>query len=536
MSNISPATAKLIEQYRLWHRSLQPKDGVATINVDDVTSKVATFYEKIREIVDWREKHLMRRMAIERILKRRLFLRTNSKGSSEPFVFELIRGGHFPNDEIPKTKIAEIQKLIDKYTYIINKSPAPPKGMNRGQLYVFLISVAACEVEETLDPLFHMKETALIEYMEESIKNKLKLGEKVLSRGLIDDAEKNIQIYIAVQQALLKLDSPIISYYLLKRYYPSWINYKAAELTNTTKNIYRIWDRIEKSFEHPLSDKFYKICERYDTPYLLLGDILSNDPINNGDGLADPAAAEKLFQEVYGKRFKTLKSRLGKTAFFSTLSIFVSNIFTLYALEFPFAKYVIGNISYYAAIFDILGPTFLMFLLMVTIRPPGKKNLPLVFKEFEKIVYGTKKKEIYEVELYPKRSVVFRIVIYFIYFVSFCVSFGVIIWCLWLLNYPPLSYLLLIMFTSLIAFSGLKIRQRSRELDVTEQKGTIFNIIIDPLSLPMVRLGKWLTARWKKINIVGVIFILLVDTPFLVFVEFLEQWRYFIKEKKEDIR
>jgi len=28
----------------------------------------------------------------------------------------------------------------------------------------------------------------------------------------------------------------------------------------------------------------------------------------------------------------------------------------------------------------------------------------------------------------------------------------------------------------------------------------------------------------------------LIDMPFLVFVEFIEQWRYFLKEKKEEIR
>ena len=92
------------------------------------------------------------------------------------------------------------------------------------------------------------------------------------------------------------------------------------------------------------------------------------------------------------------------------------------------------------------------------------------------------------------------------------------------------------MFTSLIAFTGTKIRKRSRELHVTEKKESFFQIIIDLFSLPVIRLGKWLLARWKKINILGVAFNVLIDTPFLIFVEFLEQWRYFLKEKKEDIR
>ena len=92
------------------------------------------------------------------------------------------------------------------------------------------------------------------------------------------------------------------------------------------------------------------------------------------------------------------------------------------------------------------------------------------------------------------------------------------------------------MFTSLIAFTGTKIRKRSRELHVTEERESFLQVIIDLFSLPVIRLGKWLLARWKKINILGVVFNVLIDTPFFIFVEFLEQWRYFLKEKKEDIR
>lgn len=536
MSNISPNTKKLIERYKIWRDSIKPKEGVVTISVDDVTSKVAKFYEKIREIVDWREKHLMRRMAIERVLKRRLFLKPNSHGSAEPLILELIRAGHFPNNKIPKTKINEIQKVLDKYTYIINKSPNPPSGRNRGQLYVYLISIAACEVEETLDPPFYMKEAFLVDFMEKEMAKRITIGRNAKARKDLDEKEKEIQIYIAVQQALLKLDSPIITYNLIKRYYKKWLNYKPEELADIAKDIYKLWDRTENSLGHPLADKFYKICEKYDTTYLLVGDVLTEHVSNPSAIFSQPDKLNEEIKKHYKNRLKTLKSRLARTAFYSTLSIFLSNIFTLYFLEIPFAKYVMGNINIFAAVFDVVGPTFLMFLLVVSIRTPGKKNEELVLKEINKIVYFGETKEVYEVELYPKRSVVFKALSNTLYFITFCITFGLIILILYQFNYPPLSYVLLIMFTSLIAYTGLKIRQRSRELDITERRGSVLNIFIDPFAIPIVRLGKWISARWEKINIVGVLFIFLIDTPFLVFVEFLEQWRYFIKEKKEDIR
>ena len=113
MANVSDLTQKLISKYDQWHKSQEPKKNVATIHVDEVASKVAAFYEKIRGIIDWKEEHLLKRRAIERILKRRLFSKLDlSNGNifedpniAEPLVLELIRGGHFPNDKIPESKI-----------------------------------------------------------------------------------------------------------------------------------------------------------------------------------------------------------------------------------------------------------------------------------------------------------------------------------------------------------------------------------------------------------------------------------------------
>lgn len=60
MSQISEPTQKLIARYQQWHQSLQPKEGTATIHVDEVASKVAAFYEKIRGVIDWKEEHLLK--------------------------------------------------------------------------------------------------------------------------------------------------------------------------------------------------------------------------------------------------------------------------------------------------------------------------------------------------------------------------------------------------------------------------------------------------------------------------------------------
>ena len=537
MREISPAIRKLIEDYQFWQKSLSPDPEAINIKVDEVASKVASFYERIRKIVDWKEQHLMRRVAIERILKRRLLLRTKEQQIAESFVFELVRGGYFPKTPIKKTKISIIQNVLDKYIFILdNLKKINIKDKNQGELYTEILGIAACEIEETLDPSFYLKQNSLLSFVETIMRARIKVGEGAQKLTGITEEEINIQIYIAAQQALFKLDLPIISYNLIKHRYPFWKDASQDQINEFSQNVCVILEDIEKALDHPLADKFYKIAERYNTPYLLLDDVISKNPQELMTNISDPNILDKLVSKAYSLRLKTLRSRLGRAAFYSTLSIFLTNVFALYVLEFLFAKYVMGNINPVAAVVDVLGPTFLMLLLISSVRMPSKENRKLVIKEVQKIVYQDQPEESYEVEIYPKGNIIFKLINNLLYGISFCLCFGLILFALYKLNYPPLSYILLIMFTSLIAFTGTKIRKRSRELHVTEERESFFQVIIDLFSLPVIRLGKWLLARWKKINILGVVFNVLIDTPFFIFVEFLEQWRYFLKEKKEDIR
>jgi len=72
MSEISQQTKGLISQYQTWYRSLRPEENTLTIHVDEVASKMTSFYEKIRGVIDYRGEHLLKKTAIERKLKRRL--------------------------------------------------------------------------------------------------------------------------------------------------------------------------------------------------------------------------------------------------------------------------------------------------------------------------------------------------------------------------------------------------------------------------------------------------------------------------------
>lgn len=534
MSQISQSTQKLIQLYQFWYQSLQLKEGVSTIHVDEVASTVASFYEKIRGVVEWKEEHLLRKAAIERALKRRLFLRKNGEKIAEPLICELIRGGHFPNDKIEETKIAEVQKIINKYIFILKNSPAAGSQRERLQFYNWILEIAACEIEEILAPF--RREKALINYMFELMKERIRLKEGIfVMREIGKDEEKDIQIYIAVQQALFKLDPPLISYHLINYKYPQWKNPTEEFLAEITRNIYNIWTNIEKDLSHPLGKKIYAICERYDTAYLILGDILSKNQPNPQKVLENPEVLENSIRESYQERLKKLKTRIGRAAIYSTISIFLTKMLIAFVIEFPFDKYVLGRFSYQSLGFNIFIPPLLMFFLVLTIRPPTKENLQQVIMEVMKIVYEKERKDIYEIRFPKRRGVILNTIIISFYLLTFIISFGIIIWGLNKLNFSILSTIIFLAFFCLISFAGVKIRERAKELQFLEKNETIFHIIFDFFTLPIIRTGKWLSGKLASYNVIVVLITALIDFPFHLFVEFLEQWRYFLKEKKEEI-
>lgn len=544
MPEISPQTKKLISQYQIWYQSLKPKEGVSTIHVDEIASKVASFYEKIRQIVDWKEEHLMRRAAVIRNLKRR-FLDLDlkviepsfAKEISEPLVLELIRSGHFPNDKIEVSKIVSVQKIISKYIFILKNSPRAHSPREKIQFYNWILEIAACEIEETLAPL--RRETILLDYMFELMKERIVVKEGILTIKRMSEAEKNIQIFIAIRQALFKLDPPIISYHLLSYKYPQWKNPNQEFLIKISQDIYHIWYALEKDLNHPLGKKFYAICERYDTPYLLLGDILAQEnPEIIEKKIQNPETLENLIREAYQKRIFTLKKRLFRAAFYYTLSVLLTNIVSVLILEIPVANFIYGFFSRNPLLtisVDILAPTFLMFIFVATIRLPPESNLNFVVMETMKIVYQKEKIEKYEIKIPRKRGWITKFIIALLYVFAAFVSFGFIVWIFRSVSFPITSVIINIIFITLIVFGGLVIRQRSKELTVEEKSPGLFGFFFDILTLPLAECGRWLSKKWKKYNAIVAFFNALIDMPFSIFVEFLEQWRYFLKEKKEEI-
>ncbi len=538
--NLSSNIQELIKGYKNYKESLEPQEKVPVIHVDEIASKVASAYETVIRVINWKEEQLVRRTAIERKLKRRLITEIsgmklanniNSEKAAEALVLESIRGGHLPNDQIPQNKIGVVQKILDKYIYILKRDLSSKNRKNRVQFYNWTLEIAACEIEETLAP--PIRENTLISSMATLMENRIQMN----PLDIINDEDKRIQIFIAVHRTLFHLDDPIISYRLLKYRHSNWNDASPETIEKIANNITEIRKDLDKDLHHPLSGKFFKICERYDTLWLLLKDILDSLIKKEGDikeKLNDQKALKNILREAYDKRLKTLRRRLIKMAIFSTLSILIANSVSLFLVEVPLAKWLYGHFNPKAMAADIIAPTILMLFLTITTKKPPKNNLAVITEEIGKIVYSKKRNDIYEIKASKGINYIFNFFITLFYLVAIVISLGAIIWALRFFGLPPTSIFINTMIVAVIIFSGLVIRQRAKEITVDE-KSTVWEFVLDVLSIPVAKLGQWLSSKWKKYNVVSVFVTALIDMPFLAFINFIESWSSFLKEKKAEI-
>src|SRR3989344_7890960 len=127
-ANLTPSVALsklsnfLLTSFEKEESKNQTKHG---INVNRFVSEIATWYEKFRNAMDYREEEVVRRAAIERILKRRLLFGGNGEKIASPLMRELLWARYFPDASISEEDVNKVGHTIDLFlalrTELINR-------------------------------------------------------------------------------------------------------------------------------------------------------------------------------------------------------------------------------------------------------------------------------------------------------------------------------------------------------------------------------------------------------------------------------
>jgi hypothetical protein len=534
-------------------------DDIPRIKVSTLISRLAFFYEKIRNAVDYDEEHLLRKNAIDRILRRQILIEgvvveADSAKIAEHLLIELIRASYLNNNEIPETKIKEVAVMLEKYISLknniyerinteldlkidINKAKDLVNEKNR--LTHWLITLAACEIEENLAP--NRVKQVIVDNLFEFLSKNIKLP-----ADLPYEADLEIQIYLSICRNFLKFDEDMLSFILFKYYNSGWLDLNSREkLSNDdlarvetiADGFAELKKLVDDQLNHPLTRQLDKIVGAYSLYSSILAETIESDPAKvYNELLKGEKGFDGLLRKVCAKKYQKAKNRLGRIALRSIIYIFLTKSIFVFLIEVPAIKLFNEPLNPVALGINVAFPAILLFIIVFLTRTPGEDNTDKIINGIKEISFvGSEKKQPIILRRPPRRTWLKDGIFKLIYAAAFCVSIYYIIWALSKINFNWVSVTIFLFFLAFVSFFSIRTTAGIKDLIVVERKENIITFLLDLFYMPIILVGRWLSSNFSKINVFIFFFDFIIESPFKVIVEIADDWTKYVRERRDNL-
>src|SRR5688572_25005652 len=132
--------------------SHSPTKSTEPVHVKGVASGVYFVYEQIRNAADATQRHLLLRSAIERYLRRNVYLRDPASAPiAEDLIIELTQARYLKNDSISKKTMRDINRLVSQYiTFFQQLAASHTVPVSRATTWAY--QVMSVLIERMTDP------------------------------------------------------------------------------------------------------------------------------------------------------------------------------------------------------------------------------------------------------------------------------------------------------------------------------------------------------------------------------------------------
>lgn len=558
---INENTKKLFQViYTEKSKKVSVDDDVPRIRVSALVSRLAFFYEKARNAIDYEEEHLLRKNAISRILKRQIVIegvvrQFDSKEIADHLLTELIRGGYLPNDSILETKIDEVADILEKFLILKNAlseemsssfslkediSKTKDVIKERNSLISWILALAACEIEDNLAP--NKIKKSIVGNMFDFLSKKIQLPRELNNY----EDEKDIQIYLSIARNYLKFDQDILSFVLFKYYNNSWLDLSREkvlssegknEIEKIAKNFSLLKKEIEKNLNHPLKKQLDSITRTYSLYFNILSETVEKDPLTV---YGEIQKGEKGFiasiKKTCNDKYNKAKTKHWRSAVRSIIYIFLTKSIFVAAIEIPAINLFGEELALIPLAINIAFPAVLLFFIVLTTRKPGEDNTNKIVAGIKEIaLVEDEKKSSLILKKPKKRNFISSLIFNLLYTASFCFSIYIIIKALTFINFTWVSILIFLFFLAFVSFFSVVTTKGIKDLMVVEKKESLISLFLDLFYLPIILAGRWLSSNMSKINVFVFIFDFIIEAPFKIFVDIFEDWIKYVREKRENM-
>lgn len=534
-------------------------DDIPKIKVSTLISRLAFFYEKARNAVDYEEEHLLRKNAISRILRRQIMIEgvikeTDSEKIANHLLIELIRGSYLANNKIPETKIKEIGRLLEKYIRLKNQTvlkinaslnlktdinQAKDLIQEKNYLIHWILTLAACEIEENIgqDRIKQMIVNNMFDVLAKNIK---------LPADLPYEKDREIQIYLSISRTFLKFDQDMLNFVLFKYYNSEWLEFDKKAvfseqddqgIKKIASGIIKLRQLIAKQLNHPLAKQLDKTVRLYALYFSILSDTVQSDPAKvYGELQKGEKGFLNAIRKVCNQKYKKAKKKLWRAAFRSIIYIFLTKSIFAILIEIPAIKWFNEQANPISLAINISFPAVLLFLIVLMTRTPNENNTDKIVEGIKEVtIIGQEKKQPLVLRQKTTRNIIASGFFHLIYAASFCFSIYVIIWALGFINFNWVSIIIFLFFLAFVSFFSVVVTRGIKELLIVERKENLFTFLVDLFYMPIILVGRWLSRNVSKVNVFVFIFDFIIEAPFKILVEIAEDWTKYVRERRDNM-
>ena len=507
-----------------------PVDEYSKLTVSQTVSFLALVYEKVRNAIEYREDHLIRRAAIERILRRRLSMNPEAKNEAENVLRELMWARYFANGSLGQHDIHEVQKIIDSFIDVRKKLLVGRNYKHRQYLSNYLFELFTAEIEEFLSPAESKIEADFTYYIFQTLRDKVKIEDT-------DEKQRDTLLFIAIENSYRKSDRPYQRYHLFRLFYKPISQYHELEREQIITKLPEIFNKIDSLLDNPTTEKLVRFTRKLLPPYLILFTIIRKHSKEISSILSDKGALWNKVEQAAREKYGQVRSRLNILAVRSLIYIFITKMLLAIILEVPLSQFIYHDVSYVAIGINSVFPALLMLIIILFVSLPGEDNTKRLFFRIVEIINAdpTYEKSIALITKKLKhRRPILVLGFTILYSSTFIVTLYLIHLGLKLIHFNLLSEALFIFFISVVAFFAYRIKQLANKYCLTERSG-ILAPIGDFFFMPILSLGKIFTEGVSYLNFFILIFDFIIEAPFKLIIEVIEEWISFVRQKKEEI-
>jgi hypothetical protein len=464
---------------------------------------LAKAYETARNALEYRAENLVRRAAIERILKRLTLIYKNPDEVAENLLTELKWARYLDRDQTGSKKQTQLVSILNKYLGYKGIIPAE-----------WIIKIASAEIEEmfSLNKDYHQ----FTFYAFQAIKQKVNVKNENL----------DLLVYFSVDKIYAASDPEQIAYHIISLAGPDLNKEKMEEG----------WKLFNLARTSELTPRINKYVRRQMPPLVLLRDMYFYNPQDFGSLMDKKEEFLKRADEVLQIQLSLMSGKISTAGVRSVLYVFLTKMVLAFGVEVPLETLIYSHIQILPLVINLLFPPLIMAGVTSQIKIPPKKDQEALIQRTYYIVENFEnlkdEDDLLEEKASSNTNSLTYLVFSGLYAVVFLGIFIAIYYLLDLMGFKFFNKFIFVFFMTIIAFFAYRIGQIAQVYSWKDQQKENTSLK-DMFLLPILTIGSRLSQGLTHLNFLGFVFDFILEAPFKIILGFVDDWVQFLSTKKE---